>query len=55
MLESLIVAGACDGLGGHRKQLCEALDHVLGEAQLLQQEKEAGQESLFGDGMGEPP
>ncbi|MDQ3136950.1 MAG: DNA polymerase III subunit alpha [Gemmatimonadota bacterium] len=56
VLESLIVAGACDGLGGHRKQLCEALDGVLGEAQLLQQEREAGQESLFGDatGMGEP-
>jgi DNA polymerase-3 subunit alpha len=49
VLESLIVAGACDGLGGHRKQLCEALDHVLGEAQLLQQEKEAGQASLFGE------
>ncbi|MBA3495905.1 MAG: hypothetical protein H0T86_02235 [Gemmatimonadales bacterium] len=56
VLESLIVAGACDGLGGHRKQLCEALDGVLGEAQLLQQEREAGQASLFGDatGMGEP-
>ncbi len=49
VLESLIVAGACDGLGGHRKQLCEALDGVLGEAQLLQQEKEAGQASLFGE------
>src|SRR5258705_622310 len=56
VIESLIVAGACDSLGGHRKQLCEALDHVLGEAQLLQQEKEAGQASLFGEatGMGEP-
>jgi DNA polymerase-3 subunit alpha len=55
VLESLIVAGACDGLGGHRKQLCEALDGVLGEAQLLQQEKEAGQASLFGEpGAGEP-
>ncbi len=56
VLESLIVAGACDGLGGHRKQLCEALDGVLGEAQLLQQEREAGQASLFGEatgGMGE--
>jgi len=50
VLESLIVAGACDGLGGHRKQLCEALDSVLAEAQLLQQEKEAGQGSLFGGG-----
>jgi DNA polymerase-3 subunit alpha len=49
VLESLIVAGACDGLGGHRKQLCEALDGVLAEAQLLQADKEAGQASLFGD------
>jgi DNA polymerase III subunit alpha len=55
VLESLIVAGACDGLGGHRKQLCEALDHVLGEAQLLQQEKEAGQESLFGESTAPRP
>src|SRR6185437_7607085 len=57
VLESLIVAGACDQLGGHRKQLCEALDGVLGEAQLLQQEREAGQASLFGEGTagsGEP-
>ncbi len=53
VLESLIVAGACDGLGGHRKQLCEALDGVLGEAQLLQQEKEAGQGSLFDGKDGE--
>jgi DNA polymerase-3 subunit alpha len=55
VLESLIVAGACDGLGGHRKQLCEALDRVLAEAQLLQQEKAAGQGSLFGgkDGKGQ--
>jgi DNA polymerase III subunit alpha len=50
VLESLIVAGACDGLGGHRKQLTEALDGVLAEAQLLQAEREAGQASLFGDG-----
>ncbi|HEX3236481.1 MAG TPA: DNA polymerase III subunit alpha [Gemmatimonadales bacterium] len=55
VLESLIVAGACDGLGGHRKQLCEALDHVFGEAQLLQQEKEAGQASLFGEATAPRP
>src|SRR5215218_5905250 len=55
VLESLVVAGACDGLGGHRKQLCEALDHVPGEAQLLQQEKEAGQESLFGESSAPRP
>src|SRR5690349_689202 len=49
VLESLIVAGACDGLGGHRHQLCEALDGVLAEAQLLQAERDAGQASLFGE------
>jgi DNA polymerase III subunit alpha len=48
VLESLVAAGACDSLGGHRKQLIEALEGALGEAQLLQQEREAGQESLFG-------
>ncbi|HEU4588575.1 MAG TPA: DNA polymerase III subunit alpha [Gemmatimonadales bacterium] len=50
VIESLIAAGACDGLGGHRKQLIEALDRVLAEAQLKQQERDAGQASLFGDG-----
>ncbi len=49
VVESLISAGACDGLGGHRKQLCEALEAALAEAQLRQQEREAGQESLFGE------
>jgi len=49
VLESLIAAGACDSLGGHRSQLLGALDVVLGEAQLRQQEREAGQESLFGE------
>jgi DNA polymerase-3 subunit alpha len=50
VLESLVAAGACDSLGGHRKQLIEALEPALAEAQLLQQEREAGQGSLFGDG-----
>jgi DNA polymerase III subunit alpha len=49
VLESLVAAGACDTLGGHRKQLIEALDPALAEAQLLQAEREAGQGSLFGD------
>jgi DNA polymerase-3 subunit alpha len=49
VLESLVAAGACDSLGGHRKQQAEALDRVLAEAQLIQQEREAGQVSLFGD------
>ena len=49
VVESLIAAGACDALGGHRKQLCEGLEAALAEAQLRQQEREAGQESLFGE------
>ena len=49
VLESLIAAGACDSLGGHRKQLVEGLEAALAEAQLKQQEREAGQESLFGE------
>ena len=49
VLESLIAAGACDSLGGHRKQLVEGLDRALAEAQLQQQDRLAGQESLFGE------
>jgi DNA polymerase-3 subunit alpha len=49
VLESLVAAGACDSLGGHRKQLVEALEPALAEAQLLQQDREAGQASLFGE------
>jgi DNA polymerase-3 subunit alpha len=49
VLESLVAAGACDSLGGHRKQLIEALEPALAEAQLLQQDREAGQASLFGE------
>ena len=42
-------------LGGHRKQLVEALESALGEAQLLQQEREAGQASLFGEATAPRP
>jgi DNA polymerase-3 subunit alpha len=49
VLESLVAAGACDSLGGHRKQLIEALEPALAEALLLNQEREAGQGSLFGE------
>jgi DNA polymerase III subunit alpha len=49
VLESLVAAGACDSLGGHRKQLIEGLDPALAEAQLLHQERQAGQGSLFGE------
>jgi DNA polymerase III subunit alpha len=55
VLESLVAAGACDSLGGHRSQLTAALDGVLGEAQLKQQERESGQESLFGEQEAERP
>ncbi len=50
VLESLIAAGACDSLapGGHRNQLLAVLEPVLAEAQLRQQERDSGQESLFG-------
>jgi len=51
VIESLIAAGACDQVGGHRSQLMGALDSALGEAQLAQQEREAGQESLFGEAL----
>ena len=50
VLESLVAAGACDSLGGHRKQLVESLEPALAEAQLVQAEREAGQGSLFGEG-----
>ena len=49
VLESLVAAGACDSLGGHRRQLVLALEHVLAEAQLKQADREAGQSSLFGE------
>jgi DNA polymerase III subunit alpha len=52
VLESLVAAGACDSLGGHRKQMIEALEPALAEAQLLQADRDAGQESLFGDALG---
>jgi DNA polymerase-3 subunit alpha len=49
VLESLIAAGACDSMGGHRAQLLAALDGALAEAQLRQQERDVGQVMLFGE------
>ena len=54
VLDSLVAAGACDGLDGHRRQLSEGLESALAEAQLRQQEREAGQVSLFGEGGNTP-
>ena len=53
VLESLIQAGACDSLEGHRAQLLEVLDTVIEGAQTRQNDRERGQTSLFElDGMG---
>ncbi len=53
VFEALIVAGALDGLGGHRAQYMSALDTALQEAALKQEELASGQGSLFGvDGDG---
>jgi DNA polymerase-3 subunit alpha len=49
VLESLIQAGACDSLEGHRAQLVARLDHALAEAQARQQERDCGQVGLFGE------
>ncbi len=50
VFEALIAAGALDQLGGHRSQLLAGLETALGEAQLRQAERDAGQGSLFGEG-----
>src|SRR5574341_662073 len=49
VLEALVDAGACDSLGGHRAQLVAALESAFAEAQVRQQEREAGQGALFGE------
>ena len=53
VVESLVAAGACDGLGGHRAQLMGALSRELEGAQRRQTERERGQVSLFDAGSGE--
>src|SRR2546426_5229562 len=55
VLEALIDAGACDSLGGHRAHFVAALEHAFGEAQVRQQEREAGQHALFGKETPVPP
>ena len=49
VIEALVDAGACDGLGGHRAQLVAALDTTFAEALARQQERDAGQGALFGE------
>jgi DNA polymerase-3 subunit alpha len=51
VFEALIQAGALDALGGHRAQFFGALDQVLREASLKQEEIASGQVSMFGSIM----
>ena len=50
VVESLVAAGALDGVEGHRAQKLEALDLALRVAQKAQEQREKGQISLFGGG-----
>ncbi len=50
VLESLIRAGALDGLGAHRAQMIAAVDRTIERAQKLQRAKESGQHGLFAGG-----
>ena len=56
VLESLVRAGALDGLGAHRAQMIAAIDRAIERGQRLQRAKESGQHGLFGGGSsaGEP-
>ncbi|HKO15669.1 MAG TPA: DNA polymerase III subunit alpha [Gemmatimonadaceae bacterium] len=53
VFEALIASGALDGLGGHRAQYAAVLDTALQHASLEQQDRAAGQVSLFGGGEAE--
>jgi DNA polymerase III subunit alpha len=48
VLESLVRAGAMDGLGAHRAQMMAVADRALDRAQKLQRARESGQHGLFG-------
>ncbi|MBI1798658.1 MAG: DNA polymerase III subunit alpha [Candidatus Eisenbacteria bacterium] len=47
-LESLVAAGACDGLGAERGALFAGVTRALDHAATLQRERQSGQSSLFG-------
>jgi DNA polymerase-3 subunit alpha len=59
MLESLIRAGAMDGLGAHRAQMIAVTDRAVERGQKLQRARESGQHGLFGGGgaqsVAQPP
>lgn len=48
VLESLVNAGALDGLAGHRRQMLVNLDRAVSYGQRVAREKAQGQASLFG-------
>jgi len=48
VLESLIRAGAVDGVGAHRAQMMAVIDRALDRAQNMQRSRESGQHGLFG-------
>jgi DNA polymerase-3 subunit alpha len=48
VLESLVRAGALDGLGAHRAQMFAAVDRAMERSQKLQRARESGQHGLFG-------
>src|SRR3984957_5167399 len=50
VLESLIRAGAVDGLGAHRAQMIAVIDRAMDRSQKLQRARESGQHGLFGGG-----
>jgi DNA polymerase III subunit alpha len=52
VLESLVAAGACDGLGPERGAMHAGAEKVLQQAAALQRERQSGQSSLFGDESG---
>jgi DNA polymerase-3 subunit alpha len=47
--ESLVRAGAFDGLSRNRRQLVESADVILNDAQRTTREREVGQSTLFGE------
>jgi DNA polymerase-3 subunit alpha len=57
VLESLIRAGAMDGLGAHRAQMISVTDRAVERAQKLQRARDSGQHGLFGGGSSQsaPP
>jgi DNA polymerase-3 subunit alpha len=54
VLESLIRAGAMDGLGAHRAQMIAVTDRAVERAQKLQRARDSGQHGLFGGSSSAP-